>query len=124
MLIARRIGADRFKRKQRVLRLVLGVNELKLCDAQGDLTEEARRVIDVSCKNGAGLIHLGMSDHLIGQFAEHIENIGASAAVSWINNTRICCGDGICGACTRSIGPQRIVHLCKEQLDIHEYRKC
>ncbi len=60
-----------------------GVNELKLCDAQGDLTEEARRVIDASCENGAGLIHLGMSDHLIGQFAEHIENIGASAAVSF-----------------------------------------
>ncbi len=29
MLIARRIGADRFKRKQRVLRLVLGVDELR-----------------------------------------------------------------------------------------------
>lgn len=62
------------------------------------------------------------ADYLIKNFAEFIENSEHMPAVSFINNAQMCCGEGICGACTRNLDAGRTVHLCKEQLDINDLR--
>ena len=101
----------------------IGIRETRISDETGALTEETRRIIEDSMQNGTALIHLGLSDYLIGQLIRHLEEKQYAGAVSFINNARICCGEGICGACTRDIGPGRMVHLCKEQLNCSEYHR-
>ena len=71
------------------------------------------------------LIHLGLSDHLLKKAIERIEHIDPTRRIdlSCINNAHICCGEGICGACTKNLGVDHTVRLCKEQSDLYDYKK-
>ena len=99
------------------------VTEVSLCDGKGELTEDFDRVVAKAEADGVGLIHLGLSDYLLKQAIGRIEETDPHhrKAISCINNSHICCGEGICGACTKDLGADHTVHLCKEQLDLYEY---
>ena len=96
---------------------------IRICDEKGELTEACVGIIEDAIKNGTGLIHLGLSDYLIGKCGKVIEEQKYEAALSFINNAHICCGEGICGACTVNIGPNRIIHHCKDQFTLDEAKK-
>ena len=101
------------------------VNEVSLCDENGDLTDTVDRIAGKALRDGTELIHLGVSDYLLKQIIERIGQMDPArrTALSCINNARICCGEGICGACTRNLGADRTVRLCKEQIDLYDYKE-
>ena len=101
----------------------INFHQVRMCTSDGNLTEEIRSVINDDMEHGANLIHLGMSDYLIKQYIDYIQSRNTTAAVSCINNSQICCGEGICGACTRNTGSNKTIHLCKEQLSLDELKK-
>lgn len=98
------------------------VTPMSLCDKNGELTAEAKCAISEAIANGVGIIHLGLSDYLIGRCVNYISTVNdRHIPVSCCNNAKICCGEGICGACTVNPTAQRTVHLCKEQIDIPKF---
>lgn len=98
--------------------------EMPICNSDGELSEEACRVLSEAASKSAGLIHLGLSDYLISKSLDYIRQQGyANAVVSCSNNAHMCCGEGICGACAGNISPMEIVHLCKEQISPYDYVK-
>lgn len=106
----------------------MDVKEISICDPDGDLSEEIRKVIDEALDHGVELIHLGLSDYLLKKVISYIEEREKAKgkkqiSISCINNARMCCGEGICGSCTAITDQREIVHLCREQLDPREYVK-
>ena len=101
----------------------ISIQEVEICDENGELTDEVQGIVHEHLKSGMDLIHLGLSDYLIKSFSEFPGKIEYMPAVSFINNAQMCCGEGICGACTRNLDSGRTVHLCKEQLDINDLKK-
>ena len=101
------------------------VNEVKISNQNGELTEDIKRIAAKAVDDGVDLIHLGLSDHLIKKTIDMIEQNDPHhrTAISCTNNSRICCGEGICGACTKDVGADQTVRLCKEQLDLYEYKR-
>lgn len=101
------------------------VNEVRISDQNGDLTEDIKRIIAKAIDDGIELFHLGLSDYLLKSAIDAIEQNDPHhrTAISCINNSHICCGEGICGACTKDIGADQTVHLCKEQLNLYEYKR-
>lgn len=99
------------------------VNEFKACDESGDLTEEYRGILGEMLSDGCKLIHMGLSNYLIKKSIRELERIGYNSRITFINNAKLCCGEGVCGACTKDIGADHSVHLCKKQLEIDEIKK-
>ena len=101
------------------------VNEVIISNQNGELTEDFYRIAAMAGDGEVGLVHLGLSDYLIKKAIGVIEQIDPQhrTAISCINNSHICCGEGICGACTKDAGADHTVRLCKEQLDFHEFKK-
>lgn len=99
------------------------VNEFKACDESGDLTEEYRDILGEMLSDGCKLIHMGLSNYLIKKSIRELERIGYNSRITFINNAKLCCGEGVCGACTKDIGANHSVHLCKKQLEIDEIKK-
>ena len=97
------------------------VREIAL-EENGSLTEAARKLIG-SASSKVGLIHLGVSEYLIARILELIDvsDRARGAKVSCISSATMCCGEGICGSCTRTLAPDRVVRLCKEQVDPRVY---
>ncbi len=103
----------------------ISVNEVRLCSQNGDLTDAFDQIAAKAGHDGTELIHLGLSDHLLKKAIERIEHIDPTRRIdlSCINNAHICCGEGICGACTKNLGVDHTVRLCKEQSDLYDYKK-
>ena len=101
------------------------VEEVDFCDQRGELSEELCRIVGQAAGRGVGLIHLGLSDNLQKKALDRIEEADPEGrmAVSCINNARICCGEGVCGACAKDLGAGHTVRLCKEQLSMREYKE-
>ena len=101
------------------------VKEVRICDQNGQLTQDFTSIVEKAVDDGVGLIHLGLSDYLLKRAIGAIEQNDPhhKTAISCINNSHICCGEGICGACTKDADADRTVRLCKEQLDLREYKK-
>ena len=100
------------------------VREVSICDEKGELTDDFKSIVSKAGDDGVGLIHLGLSDYLLKKAITVIEQYDPhhQMALSCINNSHICCGEGICGSCTKDAGPGKTVHLCKEQLDLYQYK--
>ena len=123
------IYLDQGSISRQIIETQIGLNEVKvtevdLCDENGELTQKISQVLEKEIREGVKLIHLGVSDYLIKKFIDRIADREESLRpdISCINNAPICCGEGICGACTKNPGPNRTIHLCKEQINLYDYR--
>jgi NAD(P)H-flavin reductase len=101
----------------------LEIEELSIYDDKGEISPLVYKIIDDAVKNDTGIIHLGMSNYLIKRLVDYVEKTDGDMQLSCINNSHMCCGEGICGACTVNTDSRQIVHLCKEQMDMYEYGK-
>ena len=99
------------------------VREITICNDDGSFSTEIKDVLRAEINNGTGLVHFGLSDYLLKKAITYVTELHQDVQISCINNAHMCCGEGICGACTNSIGPDKIIHLCKEQIDPKEYVK-
>lgn len=99
----------------------LSYEPLTLLDTEGRLTAEVRRCIERFAADGGQLIHVGASEYVIHQVAAYLDAIGRpDIRLSACNNARMCCGEGVCGACTEVTADKRVIHHCKEQVNVRK----
>ena len=86
---------------------------------KGTLSEEGRFIIENSIKDkNINMIHLAGPDILTYSVIKYLDEIGnKEIPLSCCNNFKLCCGEGICGACTTRFSGRRIKRFCKLQTD-------
>ncbi|WZL74929.1 sulfide/dihydroorotate dehydrogenase-like FAD/NAD-binding protein [Clostridiaceae bacterium 35-E11] len=86
-----------------------------------------RKIMTEILKNGNyDLVYSGGSDRLHGMIANEIKNLGMQTKHIITNNSEMCCGEGICGACSYQSRNGKVIKMCKTQLgakDVLEGRK-
>ncbi|MGY0375257.1 sulfide/dihydroorotate dehydrogenase-like FAD/NAD-binding protein [Clostridium sp. JNZ J1-5] len=81
----------------------------------GELTEEVKDILKKLVKEKKpNLIHCAGADILIYKI---IEYLGDEYNYSCCNNAKMCCGEGVCGACTARFKGHIVKRLCKLQVD-------
>jgi NAD(P)H-flavin reductase len=96
----------------------LPYQHLTLLDADGDLATDVKHLIRRFVADGGNLIHVGASEFVIHEVAAYLAYIGVDhVKLSACNNARMCCGEGVCGACTETTADRRVIHHCKEQVN-------
>ena len=99
----------------------IDVRKIAISDKSGELSSEIKDLLESEIDSGVKLIHFGLSDYMLKQAIPYVLKLSKDVRISCINNAHMCCGEGICGACTSNMGPETIVHLCKEQIDPRIY---
>ena len=96
----------------------VSVRETNLLD-KGKLSDEGRLIIKHSIEEkNIGYIHLAGADILTYSVIEYLDEIGrGDILLSCCNNFKMCCGEGICGACTARFAGHKVKHFCKLQCD-------
>ena len=99
--------------------------EVTMCsisDSKGELTDEIKQLLREMTPESCKLLHLGLSDYLIRKVVRYIlDNNDYHPELSACNNAKMCCGEGICGACTDNVSAHDVLHLCKAQINLYEY---
>ena len=122
-----RVLADAADFSDKLLAFNLDLFEIKaeqchLTEPEG-LSDEAMGRIREALDSGVRLIHVGASDWVIGKVSEFLRAEGRTdVKLICCNNARMCCGEGICGACTATTSSRKTVHFCKEQPNAWEIR--
>lgn len=85
---------------------------------KGMLSDHAKVIIKDSINNGTTLIHIAGADILTHNIIKYLDEINRrDIKLSCCNNFKMCCGEGICGACTARFSGHRVKRFCKEQAD-------
>lgn len=92
-------------------------NEINLLD-KGELTKECKDLIKNSLDSGTTYIHTAGADILSLKVIEFLDSLNRKdILLSCCNNFKMCCGEGICGACTARYKGHRVKRFCKVQTD-------
>ena len=93
------------------------ISENLLLD-KGKLTDHAKVIIKDALANGVKYIHIAGADILTYSVVNYLNYIDRNdVSLSCCNNFKMCCGEGICGACTSRFSGHRVKRFCKEQAD-------
>lgn len=93
------------------------VTENSLLD-KGNLSDHAKVIIKDALNEGTSYIHVGGADILTYNVINYLDEIDRNdISLSCCNNFKMCCGEGICGACTARYSGHRVKRFCKEQAD-------
>lgn len=85
---------------------------------KGELSDYAKVIIKDAIKEGVKYIHIGGADILTYNVINYLNEINMDdVSLSCCNNFKMCCGEGICGACTARFSGHRVKRFCKEQAD-------
>lgn len=92
--------------------------EKKVLD-KGVLSEEVKVLIKEFVKEkGVKYIHIAGADILTVRIIEYLDEIEENdVLLSCCNNSKMCCGEGVCGSCTVRFSGRRVKRLCKLQAD-------
>ena len=66
------------------------------------------------------LIYSGGTDVLHHSILKIVDEINIDPYLVATNNNEFCCGEGVCGSCTKRLEDGRRVRTCKTQLDVRE----
>lgn len=92
-------------------------SEISLLD-KGELTKECKDLIKESLDSGTTYIHTAGADILSLKVIEFLDSLNRKdVLLSCCNNFKMCCGEGICGACTARYKGHRVKRFCKVQTD-------
>jgi dihydroorotate dehydrogenase electron transfer subunit len=81
----------------------------------GVISEELKKILDSLFENEViNLIHCSGPDILNYKVLEYIGN---KAEFSCCNNAKMCCGEGVCGACSTRFKGHKVKKLCKMQIE-------
>lgn len=90
----------------------------------GELTEEFKNIIGQILKvENVNLVHCDGPDILIYKLLDYLDD---SIDVSCSNNSKMCCGEGVCGTCSTRYKNHVVKKLCKVQIDprhVFKYRR-
>lgn len=86
---------------------------------KGLLSEEGKFIIKNSIiDKDIKLIHIAGADVLTYRVIEYLDELDRKdILLSCCNNFKMCCGEGICGACTARYSGHRVKRFCKLQID-------
>lgn len=85
---------------------------------KGKLSDHAKVIIKEALKDGTNYIHVAGADILTYGVINYLNDINRNdVSLSCCNNFKMCCGEGICGACTSRFSGHRVKRFCKEQAD-------
>jgi succinate dehydrogenase/fumarate reductase-like Fe-S protein len=65
-------------------------------------------------------VYSGASHRFSKEVMDIVDSVDKNIKLAISNNNLICCGEGVCGACTVNINGQR-VKTCKSQVDSRDY---
>ncbi len=95
----------------------IDISENNLLD-KGNLSDHAKVIIKDALTNGVNYIHIAGADILTYSVINYLDDINRNdVSLSCCNNFKMCCGEGICGACTSRFSGHRVKRFCKEQAD-------
>jgi len=84
----------------------------------GRITEKFNKILkDLISNNDISLIHCDAADVLNYELMKIVEDIDKSIKYSCCNNAKMCCGEGVCGCCTRINNDLKLRRLCKMQTE-------
>ncbi|MBU3106655.1 sulfide/dihydroorotate dehydrogenase-like FAD/NAD-binding protein [Clostridium gasigenes] len=86
---------------------------------KGDISSECKSMINtfIAEKNISN-IHIAGADILTYKIIDYMNEINnTKVLLSCCNNTKMCCGEGICGSCTTRFSGHRVKRFCKVQAD-------
>jgi len=85
----------------------------------GKLSDEGKYIITKTIKDkNIDLVHVAGADILTFNVIEYLSEIGRDdILMSCCNNFKMCCGEGICGACTARFSGHRVKRFCKFQAE-------
>lgn len=86
---------------------------------KGLLSEEGKFIIKNSINDkNIKLIHIAGADVLTYRVIQYLDELNRKdILLSCCNNFKMCCGEGICGACTARYSGHRVKRFCKLQTD-------
>lgn len=85
---------------------------------RGRITEEFNNILnDLIRNNDISLVHCDAADILNYELMKAIEDKDKRIKYSCCNNAKMCCGEGICGCCTRKNNDRKLRRLCKMQTE-------
>jgi len=85
---------------------------------KGILSDYAKVIIKDALEVGVDYIHIAGADILTYGVINYLNDINRNdVSLSCCNNFKMCCGEGICGACTARFSVHRVKRFCKEQAD-------
>jgi dihydroorotate dehydrogenase electron transfer subunit len=81
----------------------------------GAISEELKSILDRLFENeNINLVHCSGPDILN---YKALEYLGSKVDFSCCNNAKMCCGEGVCGACSTRFKGHRVKKLCKAQIE-------
>jgi NAD(P)H-flavin reductase len=95
---------------------------LKMCNAEilecnllsnGNLSSESKDIIK-QYQDKVNLIYCSVTDILISKILEFADD---NVSFACCNNAKMCCGEGVCGACSTRYAGHIVKKLCKVQID-------
>ena len=81
-----------------------------------DVKEDKNFILDYIKRNNVSLVYSGGYNDFNRYMKELVDSINKDILLAISNNNLICCGEGICGACTVNLNGER-VKSCKTQID-------
>lgn len=86
---------------------------------KGDISNECKVIINtLISEKSISNIHIAGADILTYKIIDYMDEIkNTDVLLSCCNNTKMCCGEGICGSCTTRFSGHRVKRFCKVQAD-------
>jgi len=85
---------------------------------KGKLSDHGKVIIKDALFNGINYIHIAGPDILAYEVIKYLDSLDRKdIKLSCCNNFKMCCGEGICGACTVRFAGHKVRRFCKEQTD-------
>jgi len=94
------------------------ISDLNLVTIESDITTEKGTLLirELIKNNNYELCYSGGSDRQHCEVKKLLTELSPKTRFAISNNNEICCGEGICGACSIKIG-KKVVKSCKTQID-------
>ncbi|RDY25209.1 hypothetical protein CHL78_019365, partial [Romboutsia weinsteinii] len=87
-----------------------------------DIDEDREFIKDYLIRDNVGLVYSGGHNSFNKKIMNMVDEANKDIRLVIPNNNLICCGEGICGACTVNLNGQR-VKSCKSQIDSRTFLK-
>ena len=81
-----------------------------------DIEEDKNFILDYIKRNNVSLVYSGGYNNFNKYMKDLVDSVNKDIAFAIANNNLICCGEGICGACTVNLNGER-VKSCKAQIN-------
>ena len=87
-----------------------------------DIAQDKEFISDYIKSNYIKLVYSGGSNHFNKSVMDIVDYVDENIKLAVSNNNLICCGEGICGACSIDLNGVK-VKTCKTQVNSREYLK-